>query len=426
MGTSPIPAGPSSRSKAWAVTPAEAVYIGDSPFDIRSREGGRCLRGRGRMGRHPPGRRSARRRARRLRALAGGAPPLSSRAGLRPTAQPSCARLIEHHDYRYHVLDAPEIADRPTTRSSSSCARSRRSIPSSSRPIRRRSAWARRRRQGFPNIVHLSPMVSLEKVTTREALRVGGRRAQAARHRRAGRVVVEPKLDGSALSLVYEDGVLVRGATRGDGERGEEITAEPPDDRGHPAAHARRGAAARALEVRGEIFFRLDEFASFNEAQLRRTRPAPNTRNAAAGSLRQLDPAMTAERPLSTLSTASVWSTAPSSRRSGSASVAAGTRLPDEPGRGARRVDRRGRRRVRRLGDAARGARLRDRRDRDQGRLVRPAAAARLAPRAAALGACVQVGADARSTRLARSTPGRADGRPESASPSSSRSRSAA
>ena len=100
---------------------------------------------------------------------------------------------------------------------------------------------------GFTKVAHLSPMGSLEKVTTREALE---KWADDVRKRLGTdepvAYVLEPKIDGSAVSLVYEDGVLVRGATRGDGERGEDVTVEPPHDRGDPAAHARRRAARLA------------------------------------------------------------------------------------------------------------------------------------------------------------------------------------
>ena len=149
---------------------------------------------------------------------------MSSRTKTPPTRAEELRRLVEHHNYRYHVLDDPEIPTTPSTSSSTSSRRSRTSIPSWSRPTRRRSASGRR-----PPRLHEgrapAPMGSLEKVTTRRGAReVGRRRAQAPRHRRAVAYVLEPKIDGSAVSLVYEDGVFVRGATRGDGERGEDVT----------------------------------------------------------------------------------------------------------------------------------------------------------------------------------------------------------
>ena len=146
-------------------------------------------------------------------------------------------------------------------------------------------------------------MGSLEKVTTDDAL---AKWAEDVRKRlgtdEAVAYVVEPKIDGSAISLVYERGAFVRGATRGDGSRGEDVTAnlrtvEPvplrmrlPDGEAPPDL----------LEVRGEVYFPLSGFRRFNEAQVAAgKKPAPNPRNASAGSLRQLNPAVTAERPLS-------------------------------------------------------------------------------------------------------------------------------
>jgi DNA ligase (NAD+) len=143
-------------------------------------------------------------------------------------------------------------------------------------------------------------MGSLEKVTTREALE---KWADDVRKRLGTdepvAYVLEPKIDGSAVSLVYERGALVRGATRGDGERGEDVTANLRTIEAIPLRMLGDAPPAR-VEVRGEIFFPLEGFARFNEAQITAgKRPAPNARNAAAGSLRQLNPSITAERPLS-------------------------------------------------------------------------------------------------------------------------------
>ena len=143
-------------------------------------------------------------------------------------------------------------------------------------------------------------MGSLEKVTTREALE---KWADDVRKRlgtdEAVAYVLEPKIDGSAVSLVYEGGALVRGATRGDGERGEDVTANLRTIEAIPLRMLGEAPPSR-VEVRGEIYFPLEGFVRFNEAQLAAgKKPAPNARNAAAGSLRQLNPSVTAERPLS-------------------------------------------------------------------------------------------------------------------------------
>ena len=177
--------------------------------------------------------------------------------------------------------------------------------------------------------------------------------------------VIEPKIDGSAVSLVYENGRLVRGATRGDGLRGEDVTVNLRTIRSIPLA-LRGEEAPPLLEVRGEVYFPLSGFRRFNEEQVAAGKtPAPNPRNAAAGSLRQLDSRITAARPLS------IWVYGTGYREG----VAPDTHFEtlawlrergfrDEPVRGAARVDRGRRKGVRRVGAAPSRARLRDRRDR--------------------------------------------------------------
>jgi DNA ligase (NAD+) len=155
----------------------------------------------------------------------------------------------------------------------------------------------------FQKVEHLSPMGSLEKVTSEETL---VKFAEDVRKRLGTdepvAYVVEPKIDGLAVSLLYENGVYVRGATRGDGERGEDITPNLRTIRAVPLAVTTQPdeRAPGGLEVRGEVFMPLSGFRSFTEQQLAEgKRAAPNPRNAAAGSVRQLDPGITASRPLS-------------------------------------------------------------------------------------------------------------------------------
>ena len=212
-------------------------------------------------------------------------------------------RLVEHHAYRYYVLDDPEISDVAYDALYDELQALEEAHPelvTDSSPTRRVGAAPA---AGFTKVEHLAPMGSLEKVTTREALE---KWAADVRKRlgtdEAVEYVIEPKIDGSAISLVYEGGVLVRAATRGDGFRGEDVTANV---RAIEAVPLRMrvpgdGAPPALLEVRGEVYFPLSGFARFNGAQVAAgKKPAPNPRNAAAGSLRQLNPAITAERPLS-------------------------------------------------------------------------------------------------------------------------------
>jgi DNA ligase (NAD+) len=212
-------------------------------------------------------------------------------------------RLIEHHNYRYHVLDDPEIPDAAYDALFDELKGLEESHPelvTDESPTQRVGAAPA---EGFRKVEHLLPMGSLEKVTTDDALAKWSEDVR----KRLGTdepvaYVVEPKIDGSAISLVYEQGVFARGATRGDGTRGEDVTANLrtvdavplrmrlPDGETTP----------ELLEVRGEVYFPLSGFRRFNEAQVTAgKKEAPNPRNAAAGSLRQLNPAITAERPLS-------------------------------------------------------------------------------------------------------------------------------
>ena len=155
----------------------------------------------------------------------------------------------------------------------------------------------------FRKVEHLAPMGSLDKVTSDETL---GTFADDVRKRLGTdeevAYLVEPKIDGLAVSLLYENGIYTRGATRGDGERGEDITPNLRTVRAIPLSLKLqpRERPPSLLEVRGEVFMPLEGFRAFTERQAAEgKRAAPNPRNAAAGSVRQLDPSITANRPLS-------------------------------------------------------------------------------------------------------------------------------
>ena len=200
-------------------------------------------------------------------------------------------------------------------------------------------------------------MGSLEKVTTAEAL---AKWADDVRKRLDSdepvAYVIEPKIDGLAINLTYEDGVLVRGATRGDGIQGEDVTVNLRTIKTIPLRMLGDDAPA-LLEVRGEVYLPISGFRELNE-RLAGTgqKLAPNPRNAAAGSLRQKNSAITADRPLA------VWVYGIGARegldfatQSEIARVAARARLPHEPARRAARVDRGGREALRRRGSTRRG-----------------------------------------------------------------------
>ena len=212
-------------------------------------------------------------------------------------------RLIDHHNYRYHVLDDPEIPDAAYDTLFDELKALEETSPELVTPDSPTQRVGAPPAEGFRKVDHLLPMGSLEKVTTDDALEkwAGDVRKRLGTDEPV-RYVVEPKIDGSAISLVYEHGAFSRGATRGDGTRGEDVTAnlrtvEPVPLRLREVDGEEPPAL---LEVRGEVYFPLSGFRRFNESQVAAgKKPAPNPRNAAAGSLRQLNPAITAERPLS-------------------------------------------------------------------------------------------------------------------------------
>jgi DNA ligase (NAD+) len=212
-------------------------------------------------------------------------------------------KLVAHHQYRYYVLDDPEIADAEFDRLWDELVALEAEHPELVTPDSPTQRVGAAPSERFGKVDHLAPMGSLEKVTSEEALR---KWAEDVRKRLASdepvAYVIEPKIDGSAISLTYENGVFVRGATRGDGRQGEDVTQNLRTIREIPLSMrlAPGEPPPALLEVRGEVYMPLSGFRRFTAQQLEQGKKAsPNPRNAAAGSLRQLDPAITASRPLS-------------------------------------------------------------------------------------------------------------------------------
>jgi DNA ligase (NAD+) len=208
-------------------------------------------------------------------------------------------REVERHNYRYHVLDDPDVSDAAYDALFDELKALEAEHPELVTPDSPTQRVGAPPSERFRKVTHPSPMGSLEKVTTEEGLR---KWADDVRKRLGTdepvAYVTEPKIDGLAIDLVYEDGVFVRGATRGDGLRGEEVTVNL---RTIPSIPLRMlgDDHPRLLEVRGEVYMPLSGFRSLNEqlaAEGKRT--TPNPRNAAAGSLRQKDSSVTAARPL--------------------------------------------------------------------------------------------------------------------------------
>lgn len=212
-------------------------------------------------------------------------------------------REIRHNEYLYYILDAPEITDaeydRMMVRLRELEARYPDSIPADS-PTQRVGGRASSQ---FTEVRHLEPLLSLGNVFSAEELRAFDERVRSGLP--AGskvEYVMEPKIDGLACSLIYENGKLVRAATRGDGVVGENVTANVRTIRSIPLTlKVPEGEAVpELLDVRGEVYMPRQAFMRLNEQRAERGESEfANPRNAAAGSLRQLDPQVTASRSLS-------------------------------------------------------------------------------------------------------------------------------
>ena len=229
-----------------------------------------------------------------------------------PADPATCAHAlreaIEQANYRYHVLDDPQIPDAEYDRLMRELEALEAEHPALATPDSPTRRVGARAKGGFAEVRHALPMLSLGNAFEQEGedsrarfheVAEFERRIEQTLDRREPVFSVEPKLDGLAISLRYENGVFVQGATRGDGETGEDVTANLRTIRAIPLKLRGEGWPS-VLEVRGEVIMLRKDFESFNErARAHDEKPLANPRNGAAGSLRQLDPAITAKRRLS-------------------------------------------------------------------------------------------------------------------------------
>jgi DNA ligase (NAD+) len=216
--------------------------------------------------------------------------------------------LIQHHDHRYYVLDDPEIPDADYDRLFRELQALEAAHPALRTPDSPTQRIGGQVLDGFRPVRHRVPMLSIRTETDTTA---GGAEAFDARVRRELGLpadappvayACELKFDGLAINLRYEHGVLVQAATRGDGETGEDVTQNIRTIKAIPLRlqAAQAAAAPAVLEVRGEVYLRRDDFERLNERQRELgAKTFVNPRNAAAGAVRQLDPAIAAQRPLS-------------------------------------------------------------------------------------------------------------------------------
>lgn len=213
----------------------------------------------------------------------------------------SLHQQLTHHNHRYYVLDDPEIPDAEYDRLLRELQDLEAAYPALATPDSPTQRVGGAPLASLPEVTHQLPMLSLNNALDAAEMREFDRRVRDALGQEAVVYAAEPKLDGLAISLLYEAGLLVRAATRGDGRRGEDVTAQVRTIHGLPLRlRPVSGQPWPALlEVRGEVFLTHARFRAINE-QARRSggKLFANPRNAAAGSLRQLDPRITARRRL--------------------------------------------------------------------------------------------------------------------------------
>jgi DNA ligase (NAD+) len=211
-------------------------------------------------------------------------------------------RELEHHNRRYYVLDDPEIGDDAYDALLDELRGLEAEHPDLRTPDSPTQRVGAKPLEGFQQVEHAEPMLSLGNARNEEELRAWEKRLrnrldQLDISAAQTSYTTEPKIDGLAISLTYEDGVLTRGATRGDGRVGEDVTQNLRTIGAIPLGFP---DPPKRVEVRGEVYLPIAAFAEFNARRAEAGEPTfANPRNAAAGSIRQLDPQVAAERPLS-------------------------------------------------------------------------------------------------------------------------------
>jgi DNA ligase (NAD+) len=210
---------------------------------------------------------------------------------------------IRHHEYRYYVLDDPEISDAEFDRLMNELKKLEAAHPelvTTDSPTQRVGG---KPREGFVKVAHSVPMLSLDNAYNEEELRNWERRVHELSGQKDVEYICELKLDGMSLALRYEGGKLARGITRGDGSTGEDVTANVRTVRSIPLAvsaeRMKKSGIPRDFEVRGEMLMPIASFKKMNEERDRHGLSLfANPRNATAGTVRQLEPSITAQRRL--------------------------------------------------------------------------------------------------------------------------------
>ncbi len=210
---------------------------------------------------------------------------------------------IRHHEYRYYVLDDPEISDAEFDRLMNELKKLEAAHPELVTPDSPTQRVGGKPREGFIKVPHSIPMLSLDNAYSEEELRNWERRVHELSGRKDIEYVCELKLDGMSLALRYEDGKLVRGITRGDGSIGEDVTLNVRTVRSIPLSVSpeklKKAGLPADFEVRGEMLMPIASFERMNEERENHgLSQFANPRNATAGTVRQLEPSITAQRRL--------------------------------------------------------------------------------------------------------------------------------
>jgi len=204
---------------------------------------------------------------------------------------------IHYHNYKYYVENNPEISDYEYDGLMQQLKELEERYPSLKSPTSPTQRVGGTPVEGFPTVEHSIPMLSLENTYSEEEVREFEERLHRQLPEENFEYIVELKIDGVSVSLIYEDSELVRGSTRGDGRRGDEITANLKTIRTIPLKLRKR--VEGRIEVRGEVYMTKSGFLKVNREREKEGKPLfANPRNAAAGSLKLLDPKITSQRPL--------------------------------------------------------------------------------------------------------------------------------
>src|SRR3989441_12985699 len=210
---------------------------------------------------------------------------------------------LRYHEYRYYVLDDPEISDAAYDRVMNRLKELEAAHPELVTPDSLTVRVGGAPREGFSTVRHARPMMSLDNAFSYEALRDWDRRVREGSGQQKIEYIAEHKFDGLSISLQYKDSVLMRGVTRGDGTTGEDVTPNVKTIRSIPlrvdAATLKKNKLPAEFQVRGEIMMTKKAFEALNRDQERiGGKIFVNARNSAAGAVRVLDPAITAARRL--------------------------------------------------------------------------------------------------------------------------------